>query len=247
MSLSQRRPLAALALILALVVAAWVDVALAGPSARPDPAETITQVARELGLQTQMPKADEPPKEAPWSDVHWHIPGGVAEWVLIGAVATGLGFALYALRDTLPGFSRRSRVKPDAAIVLPLAESVERMHETGDDADALARRGLLAEAMHMLLLRSLIELRKRLDVTIADSLTSREILQRLSMPALRPAAPGLGPTLPANGRHALADLIQRVEFVHFGRQVAAPEDYGACRAAYETLIGAMRSPLAATA
>lgn len=223
------RRLAATVSFLALVASGQTAIAAGAP----DPVTTMANVVKDLGLQTQMPKDVTTPPAIPWSDVHWHIAGHVAELILWGAVAVGLGFALFALRDTFPTLSRRNRVKLDKGTALPVAAAVERMYETGDDADDLARRGLLAKAMHMLLLRSLTELRKRLDVTIADSLTSREILQHVA--------------LPESGRAALADLIQRVEFVHFGRQVAAPDDYGACRASYEALIGAMGTPPATPA
>ena len=197
----------------------------------PDTAAAMAAVTRDYDLQKSLP-TDRPPPPPPLSNVHLHIPGALARWILWGALAVAAVFALFALRDIIPGLRRRRRLKAPVGEVLPQTlEAVERMEETGDEADALARRGLLAEAMHMLLLRSLVELRQRLGVTLADSLTSREILHRL--------------TLPEVGRQALADLIRRVEFVHFGRRPAGPDDYGACRASYERLIGAMLSPDAA--
>lgn len=201
--------------------------------ADPDPIETMSRVARDLDLQTKMPADEPPPPDIKWSNVHWHIPGSVATWILYGALAVGFVFVILALRGTLPTLSRRSRLKArqrDAAVLLPNDEALGRMSEAGDDAEELARRGLFAEAMHMLLLRSVAELRKRLEVTIADSLTSREILQRLALPEV--------------GRRALADLISRVELVHFGKRAAGRDDYGACRASFDALIGAMRRPAA---
>ncbi len=241
MSLCPPRQVATPVRILAWLATTWLATmwtatmwtATAGATVPPDPVETMARVVQDLDLQTRMPTDIAPPKAIAWSGVHWHIPGGLADAILWIALAAGLGFAIFALRDTLPGLSRRTRAKPDAAVILPDAEAVERMVDAGEDADDLARRGLLAEAMHMLLLRSLVELRQRLDVTIAESLTSREVLQRL--------------TLPERSRHALADLIQRVEFVHFGSRIAGPDDYGACRASYAQLIGAMRAPSAAAA
>lgn len=216
-----------------LLVLAAAPVLAAGTPAARDLAKAMADVTRELDLQTSLPTDKPPPAPTPPSDFHLHIPGTLAEWILWGALGIGVLFALYALRDVIPGLrKRRARLKVPLGAVLPQTiEAVERMEETGDEADALARRGLLAEAMHMLLLRSLIELRQRLGITLADSLTSREILQRL--------------TLPDIGRQALGDLIQRVEFVHFGKRAAGPDDYGACRASYERLIGAMLGPGAA--
>lgn len=220
-----------------MLAAIWIGVVLvgAGPAVgagRPDPTETMRKVARDLNLQTEMPKPDEDKSKGDlhYSDARWHIPGGAASFTLYAALAVALGFIVYALRDSIPGFSRRSRLKgrdKDVATILPNAESVARMNEAGDDADELARRGLFAEAMHVLLLRSLAELRRRLDVTIADSLTSREVLQRLTLPDL--------------GRRALGDLIQRVELVYFGSRPAAHGDYSACRSSFDALIGAMQT------
>ena len=206
----------------------WHGAVAAAPSS---PTETMAQVARDLGLQAKMPVPDPPEREIHFSDTHWHISGDLSTWVLVGALALALGFALYALRDALPFGSRRPRDKAGpGAIVLPNDAVVERLTAAGDDAQDLAREGLFAQAMHVLLLRSLVELRKRLDVTIADSLTSREIVERL--------------TLPDRGRAALADLIERVERVHFGRRVAGSGDYDAARQSFETLLGIMRTPQA---
>ncbi len=102
------------------------------------------------------------------------------------------------------------------------------MAEAGDDADDLARAGRIAEAMHLLLLRALMEMRARLQITLADSLTSREILRKV--------------VLPDDGRLALGELIGRVERVHFGAEPASLDDYGVCRGTFERLIGAMLAP-----
>ena len=80
--------------------------------------------------------------------------------------------------------------------------------------------------MHVLLLRSVNELRRRLGVSIAVSLTSREILYRV---ALSPAE-----------RSHLADIIASVEISYFGPHQPDEEDYLRCRRDFEALSQALR-------
>ncbi len=49
-------------------------------------------------------------------------------------------------------------------------------------ADELAAEGRFVEAMHVLLLQALADMRRRLDEQFADSLTSREILRACQAP-----------------------------------------------------------------
>ena len=215
-------------------VAAAFTIALLLPAtvqAAPDPAETAHDVGVVLGLQTQLP-IDAPEKterQAPLP-TPWHLSGDVASIVLYAALAIGLGLVLYSIRDRLPTFGTRRLVarRPDAVAE---AAAVERMVETQIEADELAGQGRYAEAMHALLLRSLTEMRKRLQFSFADSLTSREILRALD--------------LPEGGRASLGDIIRRVEFVYFGLHPARSEDYAACRTSYETLTSAMQRASAA--
>lgn len=193
-----------------------------------DPAEVMGRIVRDLDLQ-DMPRPDTP---RPTSTTRWHIPADLARLILIGALIAGTGFALYSVRDTLPRWPR-AKVGKKGASPTPVADvaQVRRMEASADDADALAGEGRFAEAMHVLLLRSLVELRERIPALVTDALTSREILQRA--------------TLPGDGPLALSDLIDRVERVHFGRRPAAAEDYGACRTSYRRLLDAMRDGLVA--
>jgi hypothetical protein len=85
--------------------------------------------------------------------------------------------------------------------------------------------------MHILLLNSVEEMRRRLSTPIAASLTSREILARA----------GLTPTAGA----ALADIVGRVEISYFGGHVPGAEEYAACRRSFEKLAGWLRSRAAA--
>ena len=215
--MSRRFPRSGAAWVFALALGWQPDACTAAPP--PDPVAIIRQLAGELDLQTKLPVDHTIEVD---SEFKLRIPG--AEIILWLALAFAVVFVLYALRDSIPGFARRDRTKVEAEQTVAV-EAAERMVQTGDDADDMVRLGRIAEAMHLLLLRSLAELRRSLDITLADSLTSREILHRVA--------------LPEDGREALGDLIRRVEFVHFGAKPAALADYEACRDSYERLIAAM--------
>src|SRR6266545_4937325 len=93
-------------------------------------------------------------------------------------------------------------------------------------ADELAAAGRFVEAMHVLLLQGLAEIRQRLDEQFADSLTSREILRSTR--------------LSEAGRTSLRDIIHRVELTYFGQRPATLPDYVACRTSFNALAQALR-------
>lgn len=92
------------------------------------------------------------------------------------------------------------------------------------DADALARQGKFGEAIHVLLLRTLLELSARLDTPLPDSLTSREILGRVEVPD--------------DARTALSGLITAVEVSHFGEAVPGEPEYQACLQRFQQFAAA---------
>jgi hypothetical protein len=95
------------------------------------------------------------------------------------------------------------------------------MEEAQLEADDLARQGHYRQAMHVLLLNSLDEIRGQLGTRFAVSLTSREILRRIK--------------LSETGRQSLASIVQSVERTYFGSEGAGQSDYAACRHDFETL------------
>ena len=104
--------------------------------------------------------------------------------------------------------------------------AVAALHRPLDDADQLAREGRFAEAIHILLLRTFQELARAADVTIAPSLTSREILTRIP---LRPGA-----------REALVELTEVVELTWFGDDVPGEADWLRCRGRFDSFVAAYR-------
>jgi hypothetical protein len=88
------------------------------------------------------------------------------------------------------------------------------------DADALAEEGRFAEAVHLILLRSIGDIDGRLPNTVRPALTARDI-----------AALG---RLPEAARPAFGRIARVVEGSLFGGRSVAREDFLDCRQAYET-------------
>jgi hypothetical protein len=203
------------------LAAAWLAAVLAaGAMTGPLAAQTAQQIQsaaeqaiRKLDLQTELPR-----EPRPWT-VPWHF--DMPTWVLWAVIALAIVILVFVFRDSIPLWNRgwqRARTTDAAS---PGAASA------GDDmmalaaADELAAAGRFADAMHLLLLQGLTEIRRRLDQQFADSLTSREILR--------------GSTLSNKARASLRDIVGRVELTHFGHYPAAGGDYAACRASFQAL------------
>ena len=141
-------------------------------------------------------------------------------WLTI-AIAFILLFLI--LRDRLRKRSaRKLRAKND--VVDEDAESVTAqmfMNIPEDEVDRLASEGYFDEAIHLLLLRGLIEMHERMRIAIAFSQTSREILRQVP--------------LDLRTRTALADLVNRVEISRFGMRPSTKEEFLACRKSYDIL------------
>jgi len=190
--------------------------------------------AQSLGLQTQLPAAESglpaeenPARNSPTRRID--IPGVAA--VLFFAALIAIGVVIFMTwRDNLWSSSRsrtlhslRSFTPGDNNSISEFAAWEERSRA---EADELARCGNFAEAMRVLLLRSVEELRRHLRVSIAASLTSREILRHVSMPS--------------EGRPVLADIIGRVEVSYFGGHRPGADEYKACRDSFDALTNVLR-------
>lgn len=223
-----RQIAAALFLLTLLSAVPAAPAGAAEPVSTEDARTAAHNAARGLDLQTEPPEKKYRPiktenlPELPNID----IGAQVARYVLWGAAAVVLVIILMTLRDNLWSSSRRRRLRHEDAEELAPGASTARMDKAQGEADELARLGGFAEAMHLLLLQSVGELRLRLGISIAASLTSREILHRI----------GLAP----EGRAAFADIIGRVEISYFGPHQPGKEEYLACRRNFETLTEALR-------
>jgi len=204
---------AALASCGAVVAPLWISTVAAQA---PDEIQAIANDAvRRLGLQTELLRAPEP---FFWN---FHLPPETL-WIIVIA---GLGVVLYAFRDMIPMF-RLNREAEWAAAETGIAGTGEPASGLAlGAADDLAAQGRYVEAMHVLLLQALAEIRTRLNEQFADSMTSREILR--------------SKTLSDTLRRPLRDVVNRVEWTYFGEHPAEHDDYVACRSSFSELAHAL--------
>jgi hypothetical protein len=159
-----------------------------------------------------------------------HEPSGVSS--LMTAVLWGLMIVVvvlggFWLASELSRFGGDAELAPDEDAQARLqAASASIIDRPLGDADELARRGELAEAIHTLLLRTLQELARTAAVRIAPAMTSREVLARVP--------------LLADARTALAELITAVELTHFGDEPVNAADYDRCRQQFHVFAQAFR-------
>lgn len=207
---------------LAAIAAALV--LFAGPILAATPSEihrALGDIARQFDLQTALPTNTEP---APWN---FHLPA----FLLLFVVATLLALLAYQFRDMIPAWRRIGGDAWSASGIDPATGRPVEDKPFLALADDLAAQGRLVEAMHAVLLQSIAEIRATLDQSLADSLTSREILR--------------GTKLSDAGKAALHEIVSRVERFYFGAYPAAYEDYQACRNYFAALIGTLSAKGAA--
>ncbi len=144
-------------------------------------------------------------------------PLGYLLWVVL--IVGVLAILVFLGRDVLappklrPGkvlgaLDREADLRPDRAVARALLE----------DADRLAAEGRFTEAAHVLLFRSIEDVRGRAPHLIAPSLTSRDIARL--------------PELPAAPRSAFVKISDVVEQAVFGRRPVDQPGWLACRDAY---------------
>jgi hypothetical protein len=146
--------------------------------------------------------------------------------VLWLALIIAVAVLLYALREELMSLFRRPTTGWEAQPAGAGEAAIGSETDALAAADRLSREGNFVEAMHVLLLHSLAEIRRQLGEKFADSLTSREIVR---IARLTTAA-----------RAALRDIVGAVERTYFGPYPAAATDYATCRQNFETLAQALR-------
>jgi hypothetical protein len=176
---------------------------------------------RSLDLQTTLDAPDTPDSK-PMRVTPIRIPAAVLWLALILAVA----LLLYALREELMNLVRRRETGWEKPPVGTGEVAIGSETDALAAADRLSREGNFVEAMHVLLLHSLAEIRRQLGEKFADSLTSREIVRVAK--------------LTAAARTALRDIVAAVERTYFGPYPAAAGDYVTCRQNFETLAQALR-------
>ncbi len=183
--------------------------------------QAVEAVLLDNRYQTELPNDAEPEEATAEEPPDWRfdLPEGllglarVLMWLLVGAGALLL---LIFVVNELSSFHLRRRGaaagSSDAGGPTGSARAEDGPRLSLDEADRLAREGRHAEALHMLLLDCIAQLRTlRLDAVIAPSLTSREVARRL--------------TLPERSARALSAIVSAVEISHFGGRATSEEDY----------------------
>ena len=219
-SVRRRWPIAGrAALLTAACTALWTSPFAAQT---PEQVQALAQQAvRRLDLQTELVRQPEP--------FQWDI--NLPPETLWVIVIFGVGMLLYLFRDMIPMF----RIGRDAAWTGDETHAAETGQPASGmalgAADELAAQGRYVEAMHVLLLQALAEIRARLNEPFADSLTSREILRSKH--------------LSDDLRQPLRDVVGRVEWSYFGEHPAEQNDYLACRTSFAALARSLYGGAAA--
>ena len=148
--------------------------------------------------------------------------GGLFQILLYAAIAAAILYALWYMFGDIAALSLRRRKSRDDADVSDIrGDRPDQKEATAllDEADALAAEGRFAEAVHLLLFRSIEDLRQRRAGGVPPSLTAREI-QSLS-------------DISARARQALAPIIRIVENSFFGGRTVDRDGWQRARSSYE--------------
>lgn len=193
-----------------------------GATGASDLAQAHARLMAEGDLQFRM-SAVEPPAQPPG----WLRPllellgsmGPVLQWIFWIGLAAIVGLILFLIGRELVRVGREPKAdrtamgaetwRPDAAAAKVLLS----------DADALAAQGRFAEAVHLILLRSIDEVKARRPDAVRPALTSRDI-RDLS-------------ALPEAARPAFTRMAQAVEASLFGGRPVDGDIFAACRRDYE--------------
>ena len=208
-----------------------------------DIAARLESLKRSLKLQTEIPEKSvriEIPDETPETSFLGRLFRRVVSLVIrfidaiskaakillvVSIIVIALVIALH-LRENLWSLRRAQKLKFRKNEAEARSAALERMEISQAEADELAGAGSFAEAMHVLLLRSVNEMRARLASPIAASLTSREILGRLEMSH--------------EERVIFASIVGGVEISRFGAHHPGEDEYLECRRNFDALTELLR-------
>lgn len=188
-------------------------------------AETIANA----GIQTSLPPPEPVPQPPDWLREVFRAVVDFFTWS-----APALQYILWALAALLilllayrliPGFAawvdaRRRRPPAEAAEDVGIVEAQEARTRLAD-ADALASEGRFAEAVHLLLYRSIGDIAARRPGLVKPALTARDLAAARE--------------LPGAARNAFAHIARAVEISLFGGRSIDGAVWGECRDAYTEL------------
>ena len=144
-------------------------------------------------------------------------------WIVVAAGAAALLWAIYnRVRHGEWSLRLPRRALPqDIALTDEWAPTEVGARSWLEEADALARDGRFAEAIHHLLFRSIEDIAKRSPALVRPALTSRELA----------SADGI----PGNARQLFARIAALVERSLFGGRRVGEKDWHSARQAYSDL------------
>jgi hypothetical protein len=198
------------ALLVFALACATSAIAIAGAPAAPTSPEEVKEkleALREAPIQWELPVEKQRPGtrfdglDLPLLEILVYTLGGIALIVILFLIASTL-------------IDRRRPVIADRATEENPPPPVRLSGEPLARAEEAAREGRFADAIHLLLLGTIEEIRGSLGYEAHPSLTSREIQRR---------AP-----LPAGAAEPLQGLVAEVEWSHFGARGADEEAYRRC-------------------
>lgn len=173
-------------------------------------------------IQFDLPAARPPDPPPRWLIDLLEAIAPYLKYVAWGLIALAAGALIYVVARHLIAtglpFGRRgapaeSQAEPDWRPEAGPARQLLR------DADALATAGRYAEAVHLLLHRSVEEIERRRPHLVRPALTSRDI--------------AAASALPADARRVFSGIAAIVETSLFGGRPVDADDWRAARAAYE--------------
>ncbi|WP_300376308.1 hypothetical protein [Henriciella sp.] len=149
--------------------------------------------------------------------------GWVFQAILISAVICAIVYALWYMFGDMVGLQRQRKDKADEADISDIRDQRPDEAQASallEEADRLAASGRFAEAVHLLLFRSIEDVRQTRTGGLPQSLTAREI-QSLS-------------DLTDRTREALAPIIRIVENSFFGGRPVDRDGWQHARRSYES-------------
>ncbi|MEM0985046.1 MAG: hypothetical protein AAGJ32_02255 [Pseudomonadota bacterium] len=207
----------------------------AGPAAEPDALEAIYErFLEDDELQFSIPEAEplearDPPPQ--WLEATLRFFADVLRWLgpvlrvlfyvicAVGIIAIGWYVAQRFLGVGAPSSRREKLSDYEDSIAQPFRPDAAVARSLLEEADALAAQGRFAEAVHLLLFRSIEDIQTRREGGVPKSLTAREIEQLDS--------------LPERARFGLSPIIAIVERSFFGGRNVDRDGWQSARSSYE--------------
>jgi|GEM_PF-2672731 len=134
--------------------------------------------------------------------------------------------ALYHNKDAILAQFRRQQKQQEQKPVTQVI-NIERVKGRLDDAKALAAQGRYEEAVHLLLLHTIEDVKRQKKDHIPTSWTAREVLKKSA--------------LPTQAVTAMQSIVGVVELSFFGGHVIGRAGYERCISEYESFIAMLEA------